>query len=117
MAQTNFPRDAQQGLRRVDLAAISPSGSIAARQDPNSYNSILSRKYPGLFGQFGASNPMFQASMSAYKNAQAQRAAGPVGLRRAPAGVNPWQWQQLQQMYGGRPMQAPMDDEELPDGY
>jgi hypothetical protein len=56
------------GLRRAQLAQISDPTSIAARDNPNNDGSILSRTYPGLFGQDA------QPSLNAQFNAQQQQA-------------------------------------------
>lgn len=126
-AYNGLPNDVLQGLRRQTLAGISAPNSIAARSDPNQPGSILSRKYPGMFGQFGASNPQYQEAARRY-----QRPAQPFdfhtpgveqayGLRRpgAQMGINPLYAQMLMQtMYGGQPQQSSgNDNEESDNGY
>lgn len=98
-----LPMDVQAGLKRIQPDA--PYGSIAQRDDPTQYNSILARKYPQIFGQFGSANPQYQSTLEANRQA-ALRSSAPItpggSLRRpmSSAGMMPWQWQQAQSYLG-----------------
>ena len=95
----DYPDTVQAGLRRVQQAVGADAGSIAAREDPNNGNSILSRTNPGLFGQFGSTNPTYQASSAAYyakpnqaqslRRDTAQQPAPQSAPAAAPQGFNP----------------------------
>jgi hypothetical protein len=112
------PMDVQAGLRRIQPDA--PYGSIAQRNDPTQYNSILARKYPQIFGQFGAANPLYQQNLE-NNRASALRASAPLtpggSLRRpmSSAGMMPWQWQQAQ-TYLGRLTNSQADSDPTDDG-
>lgn len=62
MMRTPYPADAMDGLRRLQDAQAQGFGSIAARWAPH-YGSLLTRKYPGLFGAQGSANPDYQAQL------------------------------------------------------
>ena len=113
-----LPMDVQAGLRRVQPDA--PYGSIAQRSDPTQYNSILARKYPQIFGQFGAANPLYQQTQENNRQAALRASAPltPAGSLRRPmssAGMMPWQWQQMQS-YMGRMTNQVMDSDPTDDG-
>jgi hypothetical protein len=121
-----LPQDAVMGLHRQALAAVSAPGSIAARNDPNQDGSILSRQYPGLFGQFGASNPTFQESQARFNGPRTPfdfhtpGVEEAYGLRRpgAQSSMNPmFSQMMMQSMYGGQPQTQQQSSEDGDNGY
>lgn len=70
MMRSPYPADAMDGLRRLQDAQAQGFGSIAARWAPH-YGSLLTRKYPGLFGAQGKFNPDYQTQLQ--YQAQQQR--------------------------------------------
>lgn len=116
-----LPSALVNGLRRQQQADAAGFGSIAARFAPNQYGSILSRKYPGAFGQEEDGN----APNIAKDNAQIQANDRVLTLRRQQFGLahpelEQQQYAQHQQniLYQNQQRQAhqqqlgPLDDDE-----
>lgn len=115
----SVPGDIANGLRKAQSVSLEEPNSAAARFGPNADGSLLGQQHPSIFGQFGSSNPTYQASSRAYGAAPSGVGGTPQGLARPiqQSGVNPQLFAMLQQAMSRNQSNASSDEDEAPTEY